>query len=214
MRKKLRFIYRYVFGKFVYNPFNKIMIDNQILFVHIPKTGGTSISTALFGKDAGHPYLYQFYFANKNYTKAFYKFCVVRNPYDRLVSTYFHFTTNTINPIIKKLWDNFKINSFEELVLKMEDPVFFIKLTSIIHFVPQHEMISYKDLQMDRIFKFENFDNVEQELNAHLKDTQISLKKLNSSKRTSYQDYYNPKTKAIVYKVYKRDFELFDYPPE
>lgn len=214
MRDSLKFIYRYLFGRFFYNPFNEVMIENQILFVHIPKTGGTSISTALFGKDSGHPYLYQFYLANKSYTQSFYKFCVVRNPYDRLVSTYFHFTTNTINPKIKTLWDEFQINSFEELVLKMEDPLNFKKLKKIIHFVPQNELISYQNLKMDKIFKFENFDQIEEQLNANLKAKTISLKKLNTSKRDSYNKYYNSKTKTIVYKVYRKDFELFDYPVE
>lgn len=212
MRKDLRFVYRYLFGRYFYNPFNEVMIKNKILFVHIPKTGGTSISTALFGKDSGHPYLYQFYFANKDYTNSFFKFCVVRNPYDRLVSTYFHFTTNEINPKIKRLWDDFNINSFEELILKMENPVFFKKLKKIIHFVPQNELIRYEDLCMDKIFKFENFDSIEKELNNNLKEKKVTLKKLNTSKRGTYEDYYTDKTKSIVYEVYKQDFDLFDYP--
>lgn len=211
MNKTLKYYYRKFLGKYFYNPFNKVMIENQILFVHIPKTGGTSISTALFGRDSGHPYLYQFYFANKHNTENFYKFCVVRNPYDRLVSTYFHFTTNEINPKIKKIWKTFKIESFDQLVLKMEDTSFFNQLKNIIHFVPQNELIYHEKIKMDKIFKFEDFNNIEDELNRHLLTKKINIKKLNTSKRKSYHEYYNKKTKSIVEKVYKKDFLCFGY---
>ena len=97
-------IYRTFVGKYFYNPFDEKMIEKEILFIHIPKSGGTSIASALIGKPSGHPYLYQYYLSNKEYTKKFYKFCVVRNPYDRLVSAYAHISQRECNPEFKILF--------------------------------------------------------------------------------------------------------------
>ena len=78
--------------------------NNKFLFVHIPKTGGTSIEQALDAKrlfSLNEKVMYGVRFAPQHYTppilrsilgseyEALIKFCFVRNPYTRMVSEYF-----------------------------------------------------------------------------------------------------------------------------
>lgn len=204
-------IYKKVIGRFFYNPFNKEMIENQILFIHIPKSGGTSIATALFGKATGHSYLYEFYLANKKYTKEFFKFCVVRNPYDRLVSAYAHIAHRECNASFKKIFKELNIKTFEDLIMNLDNHDSYQKLTnSIVHLRSQHELIYHKKVKMDEIFKFENFNMIEERLNKRLA-TEIKIKKLNSSPRSDYKSYYNDYSRSVIDRIYKKDLEVFNY---
>ena len=63
---------------------------------------------------------------------------------------------------------------------------------------------------MDDVFKFENFDLIEEVLNEKL-SRNIKLEKLNSSPRSEYQNYYNKYSISVVKKIYKKDLEMFDY---
>ena len=204
-------IYRTFVGKYFYNPFDEKMIEKEILFIHIPKSGGTSIASALIGKPSGHPYLYQYYLSNKEYTKKFYKFCVVRNPYDRLVSAYAHISQRECNPEFKVLFKELNINSFDDLISNLDNPKNYRKLTNkIVHFRSQNEMIRHKKIKMDDVFKFENFDLIEEVLNKKLSG-KIKLEKLNSSPRSEYQNYYNKYSISVAKKIYKKDLEMFGY---
>ena len=64
-----------------------LIIDDKrkLIFVHVPKTGGQSISAALGGKTSGIP-THTPLFARDN--PEYFKFGFVRNPWDRLVSLY------------------------------------------------------------------------------------------------------------------------------
>ncbi|WP_462160873.1 sulfotransferase family 2 domain-containing protein [Pseudoalteromonas maricaloris] len=53
-----------------------------VLFIHVPKAAGMSITTALYNREVGH-YKLRDYESYECTT-----FSVVRNPYDRLVSAY------------------------------------------------------------------------------------------------------------------------------
>ena len=198
-------------GRFFYNPFTKEMIKKKILFIHIPKAGGTSIATALYGKASGHPYLYQYYLANKHFTKTFYKFCVVRNPYDRLVSAFSHISNGNSNPELKLLFKELNIKSFDDLIFNLNDKIIYKKICKkTAHFRSQYEFIHHRNVCMDEIFKFEDFNSIEQSLNKQL-NQKISIKKLNTSKRTHYRDYYNDFSIKVVKKIYKKDLEMFNY---
>ena len=63
---------------------------------------------------------------------------------------------------------------------------------------------------MDDVFKFENFDLIEEVLNKKL-SRNIKLEKLNSSPRNEYQNYYNKYSISVAKKIYKKDLEMFGY---
>lgn len=210
-RRSFEKAYKYTIGRFYQNPFNDLMIKRKMVFVHIPKTGGTSIANGLFGKFSGHAYLYEYYLSNKKFANSFYKICVVRNPFDRLVSAYSHLSQKSIRNENKKILEHFNIKSFDDLIKTMDNPKHCLILqNTILMLRPQSEFISYSKSEMDKIYRFENFNEIASHLKGEL-GIDINLNHLNSSKRGSYRDYYNEYSISVVRKVYKQDLINFKY---
>ena len=65
--------------------------EHDAIFVHVPKTGGVAVSSALFGQDTigGHrpARIYRLIYGAKCYEEMF-TFGFVRDPIDRLISAY------------------------------------------------------------------------------------------------------------------------------
>jgi hypothetical protein len=148
-----------------------------------------------------------------------FKFAFVRNPYDRLVSEYFwkrkdddvRFSINcrdmTFTQFIKTLRRRFK--------LVMNQPQ-----CEVSHLLPQYLFVCNSDgeIIVDYIAKYE--DGLEKGLRESLSmighdvPSEIKLPKSNntSKSREHYTNYYTPELSDIVYHLYERDFEIFDYP--
>lgn len=65
--------------------------------MHIPKNGGISIVSSLFGEKIGHNPLYEYEEWDKSAFNTYFVFTVVRNTLDRLVSAYFFLTVGGRN---------------------------------------------------------------------------------------------------------------------
>lgn len=63
---------------------------SQCIFIHIPKTAGTSVALTLFGHGSRHVPWFRYQQANPVKYRRYFKFAFVRNPWDRLVSSYFY----------------------------------------------------------------------------------------------------------------------------
>lgn len=59
-----------------------------LLFIHVPKAAGTSISRALYGRSLGHFYASDIRAAMPGSFDRWFKFALVRNPWARLLSAY------------------------------------------------------------------------------------------------------------------------------
>ena len=62
--------------------------ENQAIFIHLPKTAGTSISKALGLVTSRHVPAEDYYVSNPNKFSRFFKFAFVRNPHVRLLSSH------------------------------------------------------------------------------------------------------------------------------
>jgi len=58
------------------------------IFIHVPKAAGTSVSIALYGYSVGHASIKDRYETDYETTRDYFKFAFVRDPLDRLVSTF------------------------------------------------------------------------------------------------------------------------------
>lgn len=167
-------------------------------FIHIPKTGGVSICDALGIRVAGHQ-------VNLNNDKNIFTFAFVRNPYDRMVSSFFYLKAGGRNNYDKMDAKKYIGNkSFSEFITNGLE----IAIKKQTHFLPQHYYIPNG---ADFIGKFENIDSDFKKLCKNLNKQDCNLKKLNISKHKNYNEYYDDKLKYIVYCFYRKDFELFDY---
>lgn len=178
------------------------------LFIHIPKTAGTSISIALYGKDPWHYPLKKYRLSKRKYGQLF-KFAFVRNPYDRLYSSYLYsFKEFKNNPSTSVAFVT-KFPSFESFVTEWltEENV-----RSHYFFYPQIDYILDKKqaIGIDYIGKFETLDEDFRFISRKL-EVDTTLPKLNTTKHEHFSKYYTEELSTKVHNVYKEDFELFGY---
>lgn len=193
----------------------KPFLEKKCIFVHIPKCAGVSINKCLFGNLAGgHRTIrdYQIAFKPREFV-SFFKFTVVRNPWDRLFSAYNFLRAGGFNEA-DRLWASKNLSAFSnfnEFVLNWlnEKNVF-----SYIHFRPQYYYVCIKSKPLvDYILHFENlsqdFENFCNFLNINNR-----LKHYNKKNHVHYVKIYTKETIDIVQKVYRKDIEIFKYQYE
>ena len=186
----------------------------KCVFVHIPKTGGLSISKTLFNNLGGsHRSIsdYSLIFNQYEFTN-YYKFTLVRNPFDRLASAYFFLKKGGFNPYDKN-WFQSNIavyQSFEEFVLNWVNPK---NVFTGIHFVPQYKFISINNqIVMNDVFKHEEIDDAFNSIAKRLNFSGPELSNLNVGiEQSNYKELYSKQMVKVVKKTYSPDFQLFDY---
>ena len=130
----------------------------------------------------------------------FFKFCTVRNPYDRFLS-YSYFVNRDNNKMLSEPLGTMK-RMLQDKKAKQE-----------ILFRPQSEFVVDEDgqLAVDYICKFEalqsHFDTVCSRL--HLPST--SLQRINVLKNRPAGSVYDEELRGMVQEEYRRDFDLFSY---
>lgn len=191
------------------------MRRNECIFIHIPKTAGTSIILSLNkGKlvPRDHATWHEYKRKSSYLFEKYYKFSFVRNPWDRIVSSY-HYLKQGGNQSVQDLeFKNLVIDKFEtfdSFVLNYLNPdtIWDKKL-----FWPQwfYLLDEKNNLQIDFLGKFENLENDYSVLANKLK-INLKLEKVNTSKRNDYKQYYNIATQDKIGQLYSRDIIKFNY---
>ena len=185
-----------------------IAYDHKLLFIHIPKNAGTSITSSLGMVHEGHHPI-EFYKNNlPEIWKTFYKFCIVRNPLDRLVSCYeyakmetsYHHSVSGSSRYGKHLdYDLLKEKSFDECVELLGSGILRHQGWS-----PQSDWVMRDgQFELDEFIKCEELGNSFRGFN---------LKSLNSSSRKNLEEYYtNDATLNLAKSFYSEDFKNFNY---
>jgi hypothetical protein len=185
-----------------------ISYTNKFIFIHINKTAGTSIEHTL--KPYGHktvrnPHMGGFkhsqHFTMGEYKKylsdeydKYYKFTVVRNPWDRVVSYYFKGAIQNNLSFTEWVIDKYKNKNFQDYQ-RMYDPC--------INWIDVNEL--------DYIIRFETLENDFNDMCSKL-GLDCSLQKHNvNNKRGNYRDYYNEETKKLIEEYFNSDIKLFNY---
>ena len=193
------------------------MISHKLrfIFIHIPKTSGNSLSIFLedivnnevilrssnMGEKQGISILCEktrkdikhcdITYYKKTYGEKindYFKFTIVRNPYDRMLSFYFWSKGKNNQKFNRNEFINFikKNNSFQH---KYIDNTFHI-----IHF--ENLINELKNIEwFKEIVDFNNYPT----LNA------------SSNSKRNYNEIYDKELKDLVFNKYKKDFELFGY---
>jgi len=192
------------------------MRETRAIFVHVPKTGGKSVSSELYGmglhEGFGHASakFYRDLFGAISYQRYF-SFAFVRNPWDRAYSAFrfgraggFGFK---MGQELQRTIGHMDFNTFVKEWLDGRD------LSPYVIFRPQHEFISDDSgtLLVDRVCRFERFDEEYAYLRERLDLGGIAIHINKSESGGSYTDAYDDETRDIVAAIYARDVALFGY---
>ncbi len=146
----------------------------------------------------------------------YFKFCVIRNPYDKIVSSYYYWKNHpTFN------WVSDGINNYDMNNMTFKE---FCRLTDCINlnihcigsFIDS-DNISYPVSCCNYIIRYENLEEdiikVCEKLGIEKYDLKL-LPKYKSNTRpkdNGYRDYYDDETKKLVFDKHKKEFEKFGY---
>ena len=185
--------------------------EHNFIFIHIPRTGGTSIEY-VFTKEtecqSKHTYPLGW---KKHYPKewqSYFKFTSIRNPWDRVVSQW----------AIDKHWygDKFQ-KTFKEFVkypqgFPLQPQLWFLSEPDKIKY---NDIIKYVEDNIDYIIRFENlhndFSKVCELVGAPNHNLPQKYHSQDVRKSRPYQEYYDTETKDIVSRIYDIDIEYFGY---
>jgi len=198
---------------FPYKPENH---EKKAIFIHIPKSAGSSLSKQIFNRKFGHVKLAYYEKKNRELFKKYYKFSFVRNPWSRFYSAFQYLKDKRGNKI-DIAWANIflsEVDNFEEFCEKiLNDEKFEKSIMKWVHFIPQHTFLrdSKGEINIDFIGRFENI-NEDFKIIAKKFDMSDLLPKTNTSQRKkNYKNVYSPASKELVQRLYYKDIEIFDY---
>jgi len=194
----------------------------QATFIHIPKTGGSTISSVLSKHlfkflperikehkcnvlnphewTMKHSRIHELNIQHQN----FFCFAFVRNPWDLMVSSYNWWTQNVKLSERKDHGQLLKTKGFES----------FIKTNSSYINECYHGREGQLYWLGDKANFIGRFENLQNDFNIVCDKIGIPQQKLphkNSTKHKHYTEYYDNETKSIVAEKYAKDIEYFGY---
>jgi len=202
---------------------------HKCIFIHIPKTGGSSVENVLWPLKSDRtidnlwmgfvkPYYNKYQTGGlqhltseqikkevgDNIFNSYYKFSIKRNPYDKAVSQFVYMKQkrNDLRGFIG-MRENTSFKKYLQLISK----------TLHVQWMPQTDFLvdSKREVIVDDIIRFENLNEDFQIIINQLGIQNIHLSHENKTKRKHYTHYYDDESKKIVFNMYKQDIERFNY---
>ncbi len=193
-----------------------MFISSSLIFVHIPKTGGNSVRSLLLknlkGNKVNPPHLtYDQIIKHDPKLSDCESFCVIRNPFDRFVSTY------------RFIYRDYRLQKwFGADFLKIKESIDTMEkfINSFVmpkspwsghdHFTQQVVWSNnveniFKLEEPEKILKFLKKFGIDEDL-PHLNSRDIP-----SWKNNLYRNYYSSETKKIIAKKFEDDLNKFNY---
>ena len=204
--------------------------ERRFIFVHIPKTAGQSISRALlpwavtpertrFRRLLSHlpvresedmaflrPHGTARWFKRKLAPETFdnyFKFAVVRNPFDYLVSYYHYLRSNETSRRHADAteWSFAEFLAYMQRKNRVKSVNQLRWLTDIRGRMLVNDLIRFESLE-------EDFSRIVERVGLGGK---VELPHINQTDRTDYRDYYGTRERALAEEIFGRDLETLNY---
>jgi hypothetical protein len=197
--------------------------DINLTFIHIPKNGGTSIADWII-EHRKNANIIKFWNHEKlsdlsDVSDLGFKFGVVRNPWDRLVSIYHylpkmnqHAVGEHVDIDLAQQWmletNGWKVTypNFDQWIENFPS----YKLTNCSLWTAMTQQHEWFNPGVDLIIRLENIqEDFKKIQELFYSDDPLTVS--NITQRNKYQDYYNSKTKDLVASWFREDINLFSY---
>lgn len=177
---------------------NKTLEGKKALFIHISKTGGSSIGKAPFIILQGSPAQDPRWAVKDNGLK--FSFSFVRNPYERFTSAVFNHGYTTPDKFEEWMkntfWEEFQ-NRFKKWEWQ--------------ELIPQTQYLYHNgECHVDFVGRFENLES-DWEKVLERADEKFPLPHLNKNKFPDHAKYHTEVTRVMLRKVYITDFMALNY---
>jgi hypothetical protein len=178
--------------------------NNNLTFVHIPKSAGSSVVEWLsrnfeYERISGHPNLSMI----KKSWNVSRSFAIVRNPWARMVSSYFYLQQ------YKFYWENNNIKSIDDF------PTWDQFVGKLDYDTQSWNSLSTNQCKwiepgVDFLFKAESLTE-EFKVIQNLLNCAKPLPYINTSTHNDYKTYYTTDQKNKIANIFKEDIELYNY---
>ena len=229
--EKVRFRLRNVEHVKLPRPFRKVLIQiladpyerrttrledgREIIFFHVPKTGGTSLAGAL-GLRYGHVPATRFQMADPDRFERAFKVAFVRDPVDRLFYSFNYLRTAIgLNKSPDVRWSESYLadyQSFEDFVSALQNRSVRRRIMEWPHFRPMHSWLCRPGdtfPMVDFLGRFETLSDDTASLAANLG---VSMEQPHRRKPQGYLDKkITPDMIKSIRGIYRNDVEIFGY---
>jgi len=184
---------------------------NRCIFIHIPKTAGSSVLYSLFGEPSRHVPYFVYQRANPRKFERYFKFAFVRNPWDRLVSSYFYLRNGGSGGEDKE-WADRNLVRYPDFRSFVHGWVNEENVMTWRHFVPQSYYIldCAGTVKVDFVGRYERLAEDFRYVSGRL-GRNVAIAAMNASTHAPFSSYYDAEMSAVVQRVYARDIEAFGY---
>lgn len=183
----------------------------RCIFIHVPKTAGSSMVKSLFGEGSRHVPYFVYERANRGKFRRYFKFAFVRNPWDRLVSSYFYLRQGGSGGA-DKAWSDANLRRYPDFRSFVLGWINAANVATWPHFNPQSYYIADRDgkIMVDFVGQYENLvEDFQFVMNRLGFDAMLELTK--KSEHRHFASYYDAETSSIVERVYASDIKVFGY---
>jgi chondroitin 4-sulfotransferase 11 len=182
--------------------------NGPFIFIHINKTAGTSIGKAI-GLSLKDHLTAREVIARIGMDKwgTAYKFTLVRNPWDKVVSHYEYRRKKNKTEIASR---NIPFSEWVRMTYGENKDTFYYNNPR--SFQPQVEWLKDNEgnISIDFIGKFESINKDFHQIKTII-GLDAELPHLNASERVDYLSYYDDETRDVVARWFREDIEVFGY---
>lgn len=185
---------------------------HQAIFIHIPKTGGTSLGRALFQSGrTGHFEWFLYRFEEPEKFERYFKFAFVRHPLDRFLSAYNYLILGGKNSVDAALGED--ILRYGDINQFIETGFFDAHFCKQDHFIKQVEFICDRncEIMVDFVGRFENLERDSKKIAERL-GVDCVLDVVNATKvKSANRNSISFRNLERLQRYYKADYSTFGY---
>lgn len=204
------------------SPFVQQDHDFGAIFIHVPKSAGTSIRRSLYGSKSYHIPAIRYRAGDPEKFESYFKFTFVRNPWDRMDSA-FHYLwdrRDAGNAFRDHRWahDYFSACAgFQDFILQLDaDETFRAQIRAYLHFRDQMDWIgdcqqSSNPLIVDFVGRYETLARDYKTVQSRLGVSSPLAKERIRSDKADYRHHYDSPMVDIVARFYEKDINALSY---